>query len=255
MKIFRLTCWSALALITLAGLASIPFMPTIEAAVQLPAGMLRSPVAVPRAHAYVPQKATATPPPLLAADTFQRADRVYWGKSSDGLMWGGDANSNSAFVIARQRGMILHGKGVYTAVLGPRSSDAEVVFSGSLASFLSNNLGAVLRWDDNNNWYKAYINGADLILARDVAGDIRTLKAVPFPASANATYNLRFRMQGTRLLASAWLTGRAEPRTWMVTASDAAIPAGFAGLRLIVQHGVAASIATFSEVAVLPPQH
>jgi hypothetical protein len=262
MKMYRLTCLTTLALITLIGLISIPFMPTIAAALKLPVAhqpglsALSSPV-----QASVPDRPTGMPTStmahgkatVLAADNFQRADRVFWGTTSNGRIWGGDANTNPGFIIAHQNGRIMQGHGVYNAVLEVRATNAEAVFSGALSSFQHNNIGAILRWNDANNWYKAYINGMQLVLARDVGGVITTLDTVPFPASATMTYTLCFRVQGTQLLARTWPLGQAEPRIWMVKAVDSALTAGFVGLRLVVLNGDEAIISSFAAVAVAAP--
>jgi hypothetical protein len=264
MKIFRFTCLVTLGLIAFIGLISFPFTSTIAAHLKLP-GVHRPGAAIVSStlQAYVPTRTpgVASSPKAqapgasapLAWDNFRRADRVYWGMTSDRHMWGGEANHNPAFVITNQRGMIMQGHGIYNAILGARVSDAEVVFSGSLSSFQNNNIGAVLRWNDANSWYKAYIDGERLVLASDVAGAIRTLDAVPFPASSTTSYSLRFRIQGTQLFARAWPAGQAEPRAWMADARNAAIPSGFGGLRLVVLHGSEAIISAFTEVAVKAP--
>jgi streptogramin lyase len=93
-----------------------------------------------------------TPTGTLAQDTFQRANQKFWGKASDGLTWGGDANSASAFSIVNNTGQVANGSTSYSAVLGPSATNAEVLFSGSLSVFNNTNLGAVLRWTDGNNW-------------------------------------------------------------------------------------------------------
>src|SRR5947208_17088576 len=43
---------------------------------------------------------TNTPPPAFSVqDTFQRPNQTYWGTASNGMTWGGDANSSSSFSI------------------------------------------------------------------------------------------------------------------------------------------------------------
>jgi hypothetical protein len=251
-KIFRFICLTTLGLITFIGLISLPFMSTIAAALREPGDhQSRAPAIGSAIHTAPPM--TPGNSALLAYDNFQRADRVFWGRTSDGHMWGGDANRNPGFVIVNRSGRVTRGHGVYNAILGDRISNAEVVLSGSLSSFQHNNIGSVLRWNDAKNWYKAYIDGARLVLARDVAGAITTLVAVPYHASATTSYSLRFRIQGSQLFARAWPVGQAEPRIWMVKATDTAIPSGFAGLRLVVLNGYEAIISAFTEVAVVAP--
>jgi hypothetical protein len=190
---------------------------------------------------------TPTPGPgtTLAQDTFQRADQKFWGTASNGQTWGGDANTQAAFSIHNNVGQIANGSGPYNAVLGPSATDAEVLFTGSMSSFTNNNLGALLRWQDNNNWYKAYINGTSLVIQAKVNGTTTTLTQAAFPATANTAYNLRFRIVGTTLSAKAWSTTTTEPATWTATTTNASLTSGQCGLRIQVLGSTSASITAF----------
>jgi hypothetical protein len=262
MKAYRLTCLFSLVVLVFIGLISIPFIPAIEAALKVtwkqPYGM-----AMTTSHAPAKKTAmmaqpnsmlTAANPGVLASDTFQRADHLFWGMASDGQLWGADANNNPSFMITNHMGRIMNGNGIYNASLGPRATDSDVVFSGLLSSFLQgSNLGAVLRWQDTNNWYKAYIEGTQLILIKDVAGTITVLNAVPFPTHANTFYTLRFRIVGSQLMARVWPVGQVEPTNWMVKGTDNAISSGFGGLRLVVMAGAEATFTMFAESRVTGP--
>lgn len=178
---------------------------------------------------------TPTPTPTgstLAQDSFQRINQTYWGTASDGHVWGGDASTSSVFSIANNAGLLTNGSMSYSAVLGPSTINAEVLFSGSISNFSNNNFGSVLRWTDGNNWYKAYINGSSLILQKKVNGSTTTLATVPFSATAGTAYSIRFRIVGTTLNAKAWATGSAEPSNWMTTATDSSLSSGQCGLRI-----------------------
>jgi DNA-binding beta-propeller fold protein YncE len=192
---------------------------------------------------------TVTPTPVpgttLGQDTFQRADQKFWGKASDGQAWGGDANTQAVFSIHNNVGQIANGTGPYNAVLGPNATDAEVLFTGSMSSFTNNNLGAVLRWQNNNNWYKAYINGTSLVIQAKVNGTTTTLTQAAFAATANTAYNLRFRVVGTTISAKAWATTATEPATWTATTTNASLTNGQCGLRIQVLGTTSASITAF----------
>lgn len=190
---------------------------------------------------------------FLAQDTFQRMDQRFWGKASDGQTWQGNANSSQNFTIVGHMGLVSHGQGAFEAILGPRVADAEVMCSGvvSLFSNGTTNMGLVLRWMDSNNWYKAYIDGNQLIVLKRVAGVTTVLKAVAFPALSGKSYALRFRAVGSMLAAKVWPTGQAEPAMWMVTATDTALSSGFGGLRLLLQNNVVAQMTLFTEQAVV----
>jgi len=197
-------------------------------------------------------RATFTPTPvtsplspaLLAQDTFARPDQPFWGRASDGMAWGGDANSNPAFAIQGGQGTITGGTGFFTALLGPGEASAEVEVSASLSRFNGgrDNLGAVLRFSDNNNYYKAFLDGAQLVLMKRLDGKSTQLVVVPFDAHGGVAYTIRFRVRGTQLLARAWPSGAAEPGTWMVTATDGSLARGLGGLRALLEPGTVARV-------------
>ncbi len=258
-----------IGLLVLVGTVSAFFSPAIQAALTVPPSRTNMP-ASGVTHGAIPTAASTKPPltitmtasspsptmvpamNLLAQDTFQRNDQQFWGTASDGQAWGGDAKTLKNFSITGHMGVVVGGQGVFDATLGPRVTDADVVFSGSLSLFGNgtSNIGSVLRWTDANNWYKAYIDGTQLILLKKVTGTVTRLNAVAFTAQNGIAYTLRIRIVGTMLSAKAWLVGQAEPATWMVIATDAALPSGFGGLRLVVQNGAVAKITMFTEMLV-----
>jgi streptogramin lyase len=180
---------------------------------------------------------TATPIPgsTLGQDTFQRANQTLWGNASDGQTWGGDANISSNFSISSNTGLV-NNAGSSSAVLGPTATNAEVLFSGSISDFTNNNFGAVTRWTDGNNWYKAYIDGSNLVIQKKVNGVATVLTTVPFVATAGTSYTLRFNVSGTSLNAKVWATSGTEPTSWMATVTDSSLSAGQAGLRILSQN-------------------
>lgn len=186
-----------------------------------------------------------SPGATIAQDTFQRANQTFWGTASDGHTWGGNANSSSAFSIVANTGQVSNGSTNYNAVLGPVATDAQVLFSGSLSNFNSTNLGAVIRWTNGNNWYKAYITGTSLVIQKRVNGTATTLGKAPFAATAGMSYTLRFNVIGSTLSAKVWQTGNPEPANWMVTVSDSTFQSGYCGLRMLIQNGAVANITSF----------
>ncbi len=256
-------------MILLVGAVSAFFVPGIEAALTNPPAFKVPPATqAPRAiKTATPARITTAETPqavgtrpatmpvvaaanLVAADTFQRTDQQFWGTASDGQRWAGDAQVSPSFSIAGGAGQIAQGQGIYQAVLGPAVSNAEVLFKGSLSHFAQSNLGAVLRWTDPNNWYKAYINGTQLVLIKNAAGKMTRLSTVAFTAQDGQSYMMRFRVTGSSLMAKVWPAGQAEPTTWMVTATDTALASGFGGVRLVLQNGVVARITMFTETRV-----
>ncbi len=190
-----------------------------------------------------------TPGTTIAQDTFQRPNQKFWGTASDGQTWGGDANSVSLFSIVGNSGRVSSSNSSntsYSAVLGPVATNAQVLLSGSLSRFNTNNLGAVLRWTDSNNWYKAYINALNqLVVQKRVNGVYTILKRVPFAATAGTSYTLRFSAVGSTLSAKVWQTGTSEPTNWMITVTDSSLQSGYCGVHLLVQYGAVATITSF----------
>jgi hypothetical protein len=118
-----------------------------------------------------------------------------------------------------------------------------------MSSYSNNNLGSVLRWTNGNNWYKAYISGGSLVVQKKVNGATTILGSVPFTATANTSYTLRFRVVGTILYARVWPTGTTEPTSWMITVTDTSLSSGFCGLRMLAQSGATASYTSFQATA------
>ena len=198
----------------------------------------------------IPPTATTTPSPtpilgqIIAQDTFQRPNQVFWGIASDGNVWRGDANTKNGFSLVSSTGLITGTN--MNAVLGPSLTNSEVLISGSMSVLNSANvLGPVLHWNNTNMLYKAFINGSSLMLQKNVNGAVTQLKSVPFIASAHTLYSIRFNITGTILSAKAWPTGAAEPVNWMVTANDSSISSGFCGIKAVQQSGTTTTITSF----------
>lgn len=225
--------------------------PTIKIKLAVPTHLVIPPTRVSTVAAVSQPTATSTSTPpakhILAQDTFQRPNQMFWGISSDGQLWGADAKNLRSFAIMNHTGQVTNGNGVYDAILGPDVINSEVVFSGSLTHSASSSLGALLRWTDANNLYKAFLGGGQLILLKEVAGLVTVLKTVPFPAKDGVSYTLRFRAAGQLLLAKAWSTAQVEPPTWMLTVTDRDLKSGYDGIRLVVQAGTTATIASYTE--------
>ena len=190
-----------------------------------------------------------TPGTTLAQDTFQRPNQALWGTASDGHTWGGDANSVNVFSISANTGQVANSGTSYSAVLGPVATNAGVLFSGSMSKFNNTNIGAVLRWTDGNNWYKAYIDGSNLVVQKKVNGSATILGTAPFTATAGTSYTLRFSVSGSTLSAKVWQTGSPEPASWMVTVTDSALQSGYCGLRMLVQNSAVATYTSFIAIS------
>jgi len=147
----------------------------------------------------------------------------------------------AGMIIPRSRAIALGGLLVFGLV--PLS--IGFLFSGSMSSFSNTNLGAVLRWNDTNNWYKAYFNGTTLVVQKKVNGTTTIIGSASFAATAGTSYTLRFRVVGTTLYAKVWRTGTTEPTYWLITVTDSSFSSGYCGLRMQVAGGVTARYTSF----------
>ena len=118
-----------------------------------------------------------------------------------------------------------------------------------MSSYSNTNLGAVLRWTDTNNWYKAYINGTTLVVQKKVNGTTTIIGSASFAATGGTSYTLRFRVVGATLYARVWQTVSTEPTNWMITVTDTSLSSGFCGLRMLTQSGTTASYTAFLATA------
>ncbi len=202
--------------------------------------------------------ATATSPAtvaIAAQDTFQRPDQQSWGTTSDGQRWTenavGDALNPTIFSIVNHTGQVAQGKGTFNALLGPKRNDSEVMFSGSVSHFEPNvNLGSVVRWTDDGDWYKVLIDGQHLNFLKRVNGKNTTITSMPFIAQDSVRYSIRFRVVGTTLLAKVWQSDQQEPHDWMLRANDTSLTSGFDGFRFSTQPRVVESVYSFVETKV-----
>ena len=147
---------SLLLIVGLFVVSAVMASPTIKSTPSIPKGGGGPSSDVTPPAAVLPE-VVRTSSAVLGQDTFQRANQTFWGTASDGLTWSGDANANAnkVFSIADKTGLISKTDSTsYSAVLGPQASDAEVYATGSISSFTNSNFGDVLRWTDDNDWYK-----------------------------------------------------------------------------------------------------
>jgi hypothetical protein len=194
---------------------------------------------------------SATSLSILAQDTFQRPDQPLWGTAADGQSWEDDANApknGQIFFIAGKEGVITHTQGTLNAILGPVSTNVEVMAKGSVSHFGETiNFGVVLRWTDSKNWYKAFIDGTHFVLLKRVGGVTTQLGVQPFTAQGNTLYTVRLRAIGAVLLTKVWPTAAMEPPGWILNITDTSLTTGQGGVRVLVQRDVIVHLVTFSE--------
>ncbi len=264
----RITLLSVLLGLVIMGLVAGFFTGSIQKALSAPMAQMdglmnHAPAVVPPAAAKPAAKPAMKPGQVqpaggatngtntlntLAQDTFQRQNQLLWGTASDGRTWQGDANKANAFSIANGVGQIANTQGTLNAVLGLPGVNMEVMVSGSMNRFNNGkvNLGAVLRWTDDNNWYKVLIDGTHLILLKRVKGTTTTLATQAFQAQGGKAYAMRFRAIGAMLFARVWSVGTPEPQNWMLNVTDNTLTTGQAGVRVVMQAQSVVNITTFN---------
>ena len=253
----RLTLASVLVGLIIIGMIAGFFTGSIQKALSAPMAQMMggttntAPKAVVPAAPQPRKPAVVAPAPVmntLAQDTFKRQNQQLWGTASDGRAWQGDANKANAFSIANGAGQIANTQGTLNALLGQPGTNMEVMMSGSLNQFNKGlvNLGAVLRWTDDQDWYKVLIDGTHITLLKRVNGATATLATKPFQAQGGTMYSLRFRAIGAMLFARVWPVGSPEPQTWMINVTDPTLTTGQAGVRVLMQDTSVANITAFS---------
>src|SRR6202045_1678635 len=134
----RWIIFTTLGICVFGGLIAGIFSRSIEAALTLPqVNKMQTNKPVSTAVIPIATPVPTIPSPIannvntLAKDTFQRPDQAFWGPASDGRVWAGDANTSDAFSIVGKAGQVDNRQGIYNAILGSATTDAEVVFSAS----------------------------------------------------------------------------------------------------------------------------
>ena len=243
----RLLVMTILGIFTVSGLIAGLFEGSIERALIVP--MAAKVAAMTRTNPARPTPTPTMTTNVLAQDTFQRQDQTLWGTASDMRQWEGDANNpndSAIFSIANATGQIAHGQGTFNAVIGQASTDEEAMLTGQMNQFTNGaNIGVVLRWQDVNNWYKAYINGTHLRIIKNVQGTSSIVSTVSFQAQDGVLYALRFRVVGAMLFAKAWQNGTPEPANWMITTNDTSLNSGQVGIRVLTNQDNVVTITSF----------
>ncbi len=180
-----------------------------------------------------------------------RQDQVTWGSTNDGHIWQGSAGSSNIFSISNQQGRVAQADGFFDAIIGPRLSNESIKTTGIINFAQSDgttSIGLVLRWQDTNNWYKAYLDGTTFGIRKHVNGQSPSpLIMTKFFVQPGVPYTIRFHAAGSLLQAKAWPTNTSEPQQWTLTVHDTSFTSGFGGLRIGVQDETAVYITSFTE--------
>jgi hypothetical protein len=195
----------------------------------------------------------ATGVAMVVHDNFVRSsDPAPWG-SVNGYAWKGDVDSTDIFSVSNRQGVVTNADGFYSAVIGPTMKNSTVLVSATMSNeeiLPDGNLtsiSALLRWKNNDNWYKAYIDGTTLGIRRDVGGQTKTLATMPFVAQPNHSYTIRFRITGSTLQVRVWQTDTPESQNWMLQVTDTSLSSGLGGVRLGILKDMQVYITSFTE--------
>ena len=252
---FRWITLTLLALLVVGGLIASVYAGAIERDLTLPMvhgqGNMQ---ALPTMSTLVPTPIVqgtgkATPVTILASDTFQRPDQALWGTATDGHAWQGDANTATVFSLAGGMGKVVGAQGTFNAILGQIVSNTDVVVSATATRFDAGkvNIGAVVRWNDTKNWYKALIDGTHFSLIKHIHGVGTTLVSTAFPAQENVSYTIRVRALGATFLAKVWPSATPEPPRWTISTSDTSLASGQGGIRIVAQNDAVIRVSAFLE--------
>jgi hypothetical protein len=159
----------------------------------------------------------------LGNDTFTRANQSGWGTASDGQTWTATVGVPT-LSIASNEGKLTGTTNQCNVILGSTAvADMEVLVrcSVSVAGFP----GVVLRQTASNTNYRIRQNTATNTMAilRNVAGTTTSVATGSFTFSLNTFYWIRARIVGTQIDVRVWLTGTAEPTTWLASGTDSTI--------------------------------
>jgi hypothetical protein len=265
----RLLLIALLLLLVVGGLTAGVFAGSIQHALMVPARqvtMAGAAATMPKQSAIPTGGATNMPAApgmingqmpvaALAQDSFKRQNQPLWGTASDGRAWQGDANnqnSTGVFAVINNTGVIVGSagkQGTFNALLGPDKDNVDALLNAAISRFTGgDNIGVVVRWTDNNHWYKALIDGAHLTLLKRVGQQSTRISTVPFKAQSKVAYSLRLRSIGANLFARAWPSNTPEPTTWMINTTDPDLRSGQAGVRVLLQNDTIVNVISFQAI-------
>ena len=194
---------------------------------------------------------TTTGPIILAQDNFQRPDQQNgWGTASDGHhQWNIETHNPQEFSIVNHVGLIhrVVTDAEVTALLGSQITNVELLASAAVDNFHNTQIGFALRWNNDNSYYKAYLDGQNLFLIKRLdANNAVTLGFVGSQAQPGTFYSMRFRVIGTSVQVRERQSGSQEPGEWQIEVNDRTFTSGYAGLRSKIAQGVTFSLQQFA---------
>jgi hypothetical protein len=190
---------------------------------------------------------------VLASDDFSSVSASGWGTADAGGAWqlrygpvAGDATAAGssdgtagALAVTSTSGL----KFAVASVGAAGTADADVVVTARASRTTGAYIQVLTRVVDAKNFYAAQIslNSNNFMIRKNwnnVWSNVSAAVTPATPFAANTDYVVRFRVQGTSLMAKWWVAGQPEPAAWTVQGTDAQFAAG--------QVGVAGAVSTSS---------
>lgn len=165
---------------------------------------------------------------------------TWWSPASNSDNWTAQA-ATSTFSFSGSQGQTTNSTTANVATLNGTIGGNNKTWYDSLvqANFqrtnTSDGTGVVARFQNINNYYRAFLNNASQLVITKVVGGTATVLGTPFSPTdgsqnANAHYTIKFLVQGfglngtvNNLQAKIWLVGTGEPAGYQVTATDASL--------------------------------
>jgi hypothetical protein len=187
---------------------------------------------------------TATAATSLAADDFGRTVAAGgWGTASDGHVWtltGGVSNSERS--VASSRGVVtvsasqtLHRQQTVSETCMDCDVRVQMAVSATATGGTLNSC-VLLRWSSATNHYRARVEfltgGTISVSVTSGATIIGSNAATGLSYTPGATFEVRVRIIGYRILMRVWPTGTVEPEVWHIDRTDvgASFASGAVGL-------------------------
>lgn len=183
---------------------------------------------------------------VYGGDDFHRANQPGLGIASDGQPWhqypsSGTVTASIASNAATFAGNGSEADGLFT--LGAISTlDVDLQIDLNQGGDASNDLGLFWHGDGTDqNVYRLIMDHANLILQKYISGTRTTIAntATGIVSASTSTVTIRLQMIGTTIKARAWVTGQAEPSSWLINMTDSSLVGGNFGIWAWINSGTA----------------
>ncbi len=199
------------------------------------------------AHAASSQFTTAHPygsgqiqPTQFGLDSFTRANQSGWGTSDNGDLWANNSGGTPVTAaIASNVGTLTGGSRSYLISGSEIETQVDMKVKVNAGGDNLNDIGIVFGYTDINNNYRAYVEGANLLLDKVIAGVPTNLATVASGIANNVDAYIRVQWYGGKLRVKVWAATALEPNDnlWTASASDTQYSTGKAGVMVRMNSG------------------